>query len=144
HSAGSGKSNTIAWLAQQLIELTTDGNPQFDSIIVVTDRRALDSQLKNTIKAMFNSDWMIGHAESSADLRDLISQGKRVITTTIQKFPFILDKMGTEHRGNTFALIIDEAHSSQGGRVAGKMNEALRAATDNDEEISYEDMVINA
>lgn len=141
HSAGSGKSNTIAWLAQQLIELGSNGEAQFDSVIVVTDRRALDSQLKNTIKAMFNSDWMIGHAESSTDLRDLISQGKRVITTTIQKFPFILDKMGTDHRGNTFAIIIDEAHSSQGGSVAGKMNTALRAAADNDEDISYEDMV---
>lgn len=144
HSAGSGKSNTIAWLAQQLIELTENGISQFNSVIVVTDRRALDSQLRNTIKSMFNTDWMIGHAESSADLRDLIAQGKRVITTTIQKFPFILEKMGTEHRGNTFALIIDEAHSSQGGRVSGKMNEALRAAADNDEEISYEDLVNNA
>lgn len=144
HSAGSGKSNTIAWLAQQLIELTVDSNPQFNSIIVVTDRRALDTQLSRTIKAMFSSDWMIGHAESSDELRQLISQGKRVITTTVQKFPFILDKMGTEHRNNTFALIIDEAHSSQGGRVSGKMNEALRAAADNDEEISFEDQILQA
>lgn len=125
HSAGSGKSNSIAWLAHQLIVLKKDNSEVFDSIIVVTDRRILDQQIRYTIKQFAQVGATVGHAEHSGDLRRFIEGGKKIIITTVQKFPFILDEIGTEHRGRKFAIIIDEAHSSQGGRTAAAMNEAL-------------------
>jgi type I restriction enzyme R subunit len=125
HSAGSGKSNSIAWLAHQLISLKKDDKIVFDSIIVVTDRRILDQQICNTIKQCSQVSATVGHAEHSGDLRTFIEGGKKIIITTVQKFPFILDEIGKEHKGRTFAIIIDEAHSSQGGRTAAAMNEAL-------------------
>ncbi len=125
HSAGSGKSNSIAWLAHQLIGLKKDSSEIFDSIIVVTDRRILDQQIRDTIRQFAQVGSTVGHAEHSGDLRRFIESGKKIIITTVQKFPFILDEIGTEHRGRKFAIIIDEAHSSQGGRTAAAMNEAL-------------------
>jgi len=125
HSAGSGKSNSIAWLAHQLIVLKKDNSEVFDSIIVVTDRRILDQQIRDTIKQFAQVGATVGHADHSGDLRRFIESGKKIIITTVQKFPFILDEIGTEHRGRKFAIIIDEAHSSQGGRTAAAMNEAL-------------------
>ena len=125
HSAGSGKSNSIAWLAHQLIGLTRDGAAVFDSIVVVTDRRILDQQIRDTIKQFAQVGATVGHAEHSGDLRRFIAEGKKIIISTVQKFPFILDEIGTEPRGRRFALIIDEAHSSQGGKASGAMNEAL-------------------
>ncbi len=125
HSAGSGKSNSIAWLAHQLIGLEKDEAGVFDSIIVVTDRRILDQQIRDTIKQFAQVGATVGHAEHSGDLRRFIAQGKKIIISTVQKFPFILDEIGSEHRGRRFAIIIDEAHSSQGGKAAGAMNEAL-------------------
>lgn len=125
HSAGSGKSNSIAWLAHQLISLKKDDKTVFDSIIVVTDRRILDQQISDTIKQCSQVSATVGHAEHSGDLRTFIEGGKKIIITTVQKFPFILDEIGKEHKGRTFAIIIDEAHSSQGGRTAAAMNEAL-------------------
>lgn len=125
HSAGSGKSNSIAWLSHQLIGLKKDNSEIFDSIIVVTDRRILDQQIRDTIKQFAQVGSTVGHAEHSGDLRRFIEGGKKIIITTVQKFPFILDEIGTEHRGRKFAIIIDEAHSSQGGRTAAAMNEAL-------------------
>ena len=125
HSAGSGKSNSIAWLAHQLIGLKKDDAEVFDSIIVVTDRRILDQQIRDTIKQFAQVGATVGHAEHSGDLRKFIEGGKKIIITTVQKFPFILDEIGSEHRGRKFALIIDEAHSSQGGKTAAAMNEAL-------------------
>ena len=110
HSAGSGKSNSIAWLAHQLIGLEQDGKALFDSVIVVTDRRLLDKQIRDTIKQFTQVGSVVGHAESSGQLRTLLQEGKRIVITTVQKFPFILDAMGNEHRGRTFAIIIDEAH----------------------------------
>jgi len=142
HSAGSGKSHSIAWLAQQLVELRGDDKPLFDSVIVVTDRVILDDQIRNTLKSMANQGWMIGHAERSGDLRQLITDGKRIIITTVQKFPFIVDDIGEEHRDRDFAIIIDEAHSSQGGRAAGQMNAALGAGSeDSDDGNSPEDRI---
>ncbi len=114
HSAGSGKSNSIAWLAHQLIGLDTAGKTTFDSVIVVTDRRVLDKQIRDTIKQFAQVSSVVGHAEKSGDLRAFLKAGKKIIITTVQKFPFILDEIGDEHRGRTFAIIIDEAHSSQG------------------------------
>jgi type I restriction enzyme R subunit len=122
HSAGSGKSNTIAWLAHQLVELRTAADPmtaQFDSIIVITDRRALDTQISRTIKAYDHVASIFGHSENAEDLRDFLRKGKKIIVTTVQKFPFILDELG-DLSGKKFALLIDEAHSSQGGKTTGR------------------------
>jgi type I restriction enzyme R subunit len=129
HSAGSGKSNSIAWLAHQLIGLRPASEPGgkeiFDSIIVVTDRVILDDQIKNTIKQFAQVEATIGHAEHSGDLRRFIESGKKIIISTVQKFPFILDEIGDEHRGRKFAIIIDEAHSSQGGKTSAAVSAAL-------------------
>ncbi len=142
HSAGSGKSNSIAWLAHQLVELEQKGKAVFDSIIVVTDRRILDKQIRDTIKSFAQVGNVVGHAERSGDLRRFIHEGKKIIITTVQKFPVILADMGDEHRQNKFAIIIDEAHSSQGGRTAAKMNMALSPdISESDEEESTEDKI---
>ena len=141
HSAGSGKSFSIAWLAHQLIPLEKDGAPVFDSIIVVTDRRILDKQIRDTIRQYAQVGSTVGHAERSGDLRRFIERGKKIIISTIQKFPFILDEIGNEQRGRTFAIIIDEAHSSQGGKTSGAMAEALGKAGEVAEEETYEDQV---
>ena len=136
HSAGSGKSNSIAWLAHQLIAVKKDGKSVFDSIIVVTDRRILDSQIEETIKGFMQVAATVGHAESAEELRKLIASGKKIIISTVQKFPFILGELG-EQKGRTFAIIIDEAHSSQGGKTATAMSEAL-AEPDPEDEINDE------
>ena len=128
HSAGSGKSNSIAWLSHQLIGLKKDEVPAFDSIIVVTDRRILDQQIRDTIKQFAQVGATVGHAEHSGDLRRFIDQGKKIVITTIQKFPFILDDIGNQHRDRRFAIIIDEAHSSQGGKASAAVSIALSAA----------------
>ncbi|MBC7080427.1 MAG: type I restriction endonuclease subunit R [Methanothrix sp.] len=141
HSAGSGKSNSIAWLAHQLIGLAKDGRPVFDSIIVVTDRRILDQQIRDTVKQFAQVSATVGHAEHSGDLRRFIEGGKKIIITTLQKFPFILDEIGNEHRGRRFAIIIDEAHSSQGGRTSAKMSMALSEAGAEDEDETFEDQI---
>jgi type I restriction enzyme R subunit len=142
HSAGSGKSNSIAWLAHQLIGLARDGRTVFDSIIVVTDRRILDQQIRDTVKQFAQVSATVGHAEHSGDLQRFIESGKKIIITTLQKFPFILDEIGNEHRGRRFAIIIDEAHSSQGGRTTAKMHQALSGATgEEDEEETFEDQI---
>jgi type I restriction enzyme R subunit len=126
HSAGSGKSNSIAWLAHQLIGLKRDEKEVFDSVIVVTDRRLLDDQIQTTIKQFMQVGATVGHAERSGDLRKFIEEGKKIIVSTVQKFPFILDEIATEG-GKTFAIIIDEAHSSQGGKTSAAMSQALGA-----------------
>ena len=127
HSAGSGKSNTIAWLAHQLVELRTAADPlmaQFDSIIVITDRRALDTQIARTIKGYDHVASIFGHSDNAQELREFLRRGKKIIVTTVQKFPFVLDELG-DLSGKKFALLIDEAHSSQGGKTTAKMHDAL-------------------
>ncbi len=141
HSAGSGKSNSIAWLAHQLIGLAKDDASIFDSIIVVTDRRILDKQIRDTIKQYAQVGATLGHAEHSGDLRRFIESGKKIIISTVQKFPFILDEVGNEQRGRRFAIIIDEAHSSQGGRTSAAMAQALSQAGEEGEEETYEDQI---
>jgi len=141
HSAGSGKSNSIAWLTHQMIVIEKDGKTVFDSIIVVTDRRILDRQIRDTIKQFAQVSATVGHAEHSGDLRRFIESGKKVIITTLQKFPFILDEIGSEHRGRHFAIIIDEAHSSQGGRTSAKMSMALSEAGAEEEDETFEDRI---
>ena len=141
HSAGSGKSNSIAWLAHQLIGLRKDENEVFDSIIVVTDRRILDKQIRDTVKQFAQVGATVGHAEHGGDLRKFIESGKKIIISTIQKFPVILDEIGNEHRGRRFAIIIDEAHSSQGGRAAAKLNIALSEQGGDEDEETVEDQI---
>ncbi len=144
HSAGSGKSNSIAWLAHQLIDLQGERAPLFDSVIVVTDRKILDKQIRDTIKQFAQVGATVGPAHSANQLRTLLEDGKRIIISTVQKFPFILDAIGDEHRGRNFAIIIDEANSSQGGRTATAMAMALGAAgagPEDDEEETVEDVI---
>ncbi len=129
HSAGSGKSNSIAWLAHQLVGLEHDSSIIFDSVVVVTDRILLDKQIRDTIKQFAQVRAIVGHAERSGDLRTFLRDGKKIIITTVQKFPFVLDEIGADHHASNFAIIIDEAHSSQGGRTAASMNMALYGAT---------------
>ena len=133
HSAGSGKSNSIAWLAHQLIGLKREGREVFDSVIVVTDRRILDDQLQKTIRQFMQVGATVGHARQSGDLRRFIQEGKKIIVSTVQKFPFILDEISME-AGRTFAIVIDEAHSSQGGKTSAAMSQALagKNSCDND------------
>ena len=141
HSAGSGKSNSIAWLAHQLIGLTKDDAPVFDSIIVVTDRVILDRQIHDTIKQYAQVGATVGHADRSGDLLRFIESGKKIIISTVQKFPFILDEIGNEQRGRQFAIIIDEAHSSQGGKRSTAMATALSKAGQEGEDETYEDQI---
>ncbi len=133
HSAGSGKSNSIAWLAHQLIGVRKNAKDVFDSIIVITDRRILDDQIQATIKKFAQVGATVGHAEHSGDLRKFIESGKKIIITTVQKFPFILDEIGDQHRNRNFAIIIDEAHSSQGGKTSAALSEALVDADPEDQ-----------
>lgn len=133
HSAGSGKSNSIAWLAHQLIGLERDGRPMIDSVIVVTDRRILDKQIRDTIKQFMQVKNTVVWAQHSGDLKKAIQDGKRIIVTTVEKFPYISQEIGQEHINHTFAIIIDEAHSGQSGRNAANMNLALSGLASNSE-----------
>ncbi len=180
HSAGSGKSNSISWLAHQLIGLEQDGHPMIDSVLVVTDRRILDKQIRDNIKQFMQVANTVawaehsigleqdGHpmidsvlvvtdrrildkqirdnikqfmqvantvawAEHSGDLRKAIQDGKRIIITTIEKFPYVVPDIGASHKQNRFAVIIDEAHSGQSGRNSAQMNLALSGLASEDE-----------
>ena len=152
HSAGSGKSNSITWLAYQLIEAyprnTQAANgreadrPIFDSVIVVTDRRLLDKQLRDNIKDFSEVKNIVSPALSAADLRQSLEQGKKIVITTIQKFPFIVD--GIADLGDKqFAVIIDEAHSSQSGSAHDNMNRAIGKTEDVDAE-DVQDLILKA
>lgn len=140
HSAGSGKSNSIAWLAHQLIGLEKDGHPMIDSVLVVTDRRILDKQIRNTIKQFMQVKNTVVWAEHSGDLRKAIQDGKRIIITTVEKFPHIVSEIGQEHKNNRFAIIIDEAHSGQSGRNSSQMNLALSGLA-SDDKMDNEDRI---
>lgn len=143
HSAGSGKSNSIAWLTHQLVAVQHNKKQLFDSIIVVTDRVNLDKQIKNTIKSFAQVSTIVGHAQHSGDLRRLLQEGKKIIITTVHKFPFVLDDVGNTHRSNQFAIIMDEAHSSQSGSMAAQMNMSLSNQFESSEEDeSSEDKIL--
>ncbi|MEE9423511.1 MAG: type I restriction endonuclease subunit R [Methylococcales bacterium] len=154
HSAGSGKSNSITWAAYQLIETypaKADApgakgldQPLFDSVIVVTDRRLLDKQLRENIKEFSEVKNIIAPAFRSSELKSALEQGKKIIITTIQKFPFIIDGIDdlSEKR---FAVIIDEAHSSQSGSAHDNMNRAMGGAGGNGEEgMDAQDKILHA
>jgi type I restriction enzyme R subunit len=126
HSAGSGKSNSIAWLSYRLSSLNdADNNRIFDSVIVITDRKVLDSQLQNTIYQFEHKDGVVQKIDkNSQQLADALTAGSNIIITTLQKFPFILEKIG-ELPARKYAVIVDEAHSSQGGEGVKKLKEVL-------------------
>jgi len=141
HSAGSGKSNSIAWLAHQLLGLESAGASVFDSIVVVTDRRILDRQIGDTIGQYAQVGATVGKANRAGDLKRFIESGKKIIVSTVQKFPFILDEIGDGQRNRGFAIIIDEAHSSQGGKTSAAMAGALSEAGRVEEDETYEDRI---
>ncbi len=128
HSAGSGKSNSIAWTAYRLASLhDKDNNAVFSSVIVVTDRTVLDAQLQETISGFdhtLGAVETIGEDKNSRDLRDAINAGARIIVTTLQKFPVIYQEVENV-KGRNYAIIVDEAHSSQTGSSALKLKAAL-------------------
>jgi type I restriction enzyme R subunit len=160
HSAGSGKSNSISWLAHQLVGLfdKTNTSAVFDSVIVVTDRIVLDSQIQRNIKQFEQVAGLVEHIDKgSKHLKEALEEGKKIIITTIQKFPHIVNDIG-DLPGNKFAIIIDEAHSSQSGNTAGKLNATLskdfeKVQVDDDEfvfmdkdqhdELTSEDLVVD-
>lgn len=139
HSAGSGKSNSITWAAFQLIETYPENdavagnkgvsNPLFDSVIVVTDRRLLDKQLRENIRDFSEVKNIVAPAMTSQELKNNLQSGKRIIITTIQKFPFIIDGIANLS-DKRFAVIIDEAHSSQSGTAADNLNRAISGDAD--------------
>lgn len=153
HSAGSGKSNSITWAAYQLIETypvnedvpgaKSVEQPLFDSVIVVTDRRLLDKQIRDNIANFSDVKNIIAPAYSSKELRDSLEQGKKIIITTIQKFPFIIDGIAdlSEKR---FAVVIDEAHSSQSGSAHDNMNRAMGKQIAESEDDDAQDKIIKA
>ncbi len=154
HSAGSGKSNSITWLAYQLLETypaninTTNHRsiekPVFDSVIVVTDRRLLDKQLGDNIKSFAIVDNIYTKVGSSAELRNALENGKKIIITTIQKFPFIVDGIA-DMSDKQFAVIIDEAHSSQSGSAHDKMNQSIGKNMGNDDDdIDVQDLILQS
>lgn len=149
HSAGSGKSNSIAWAAYQLIEaypISVDipgakalDQPLFDSVIVVTDRRLLDKQLRENIKDFSEVKNIVAPAHKSSELKTALESGKKIIITTIQKFPFIIDGI-SDLSNKRFAVIIDEAHSSQSGSAHDNMNRVMGQ----DEEDDAQDKILDA
>ena len=135
HSAGSGKSNSIAWLAHQLVTLKKqDGREQFDTVIVVTDRVNLDKQIRNTIRQFMQVSATVGWARNSGELKTLLDEGKKVIITIVHKFQFILEDISTQYKNRNFAILIDEAHSSQNGSLSAKMNMVLSGNVYDDED----------
>jgi type I restriction enzyme, R subunit len=150
HSAGSGKSNTIAWTAHRLAELHNDeGKNIFDGVIVVTDRRVLDRQLSNTVDSFSQITGLVKHIENGGkELKESLESGVKIITTTLQKFPVIVDAVD-KVEGKKFAVIIDEAHSSQSGESAADLRQVLtldeaEKETENEEKAfkTVEDQII--
>lgn len=152
HSAGSGKSNSIAWLAHQASNLFKDDKRVFDTIIVVTDRKVLDSQLQDTIFQFEHKSGVIsrigheddgGRGSKSKQLAESLIRGTNIVIVTIQTFPFVIDAIKEEAslKERSFAIIADEAHSSQTGKAAAKLKQALNISQDNEEELSSEDIL---
>lgn len=130
HSAGSGKSNTIAWLAHRLTTLHDAKDERvFDTIIVVTDRRVLDSQLQKTIRSFEKTTGLVENIDkTSRQLREALESGKQIIVTTLQKFPVISAEIG-QLPGHRFAVIIDEAHSSTSGEQTKDLKKVLSVSS---------------
>jgi len=152
HSAGSGKSNSITWAAFQLIETypQSDGvpgsksvdSPLFDSVVVVTDRRLLDKQLRENIKEFSQVKNIVAPAHTSAELKMNLESGKKIIITTIQKFPFIVDGIA-DLSDKRFAVIIDEAHSGQGEASSRTLNQAMgRVNIEDEDDVDVQDIIL--
>ncbi len=152
HSAGSGKSNSITWAAYQLIETYPENdqvpgskgsdNPLFDSVIVVTDRKILDKQIRSNIKEFSQVKNIVAPAFTSQGLKEAMESGKKIIISTIQKFPFIIDGI-SDLSDKRFAVVIDEAHSSQSGSAHDNMNRAMGRQED-DEEKDAQDLIVDS
>lgn len=146
HSAGSGKSNSIAWLAHQLVTVEHSAKKAFDSIIVITDRTILDKQIRDTIKQFADVGATVGavrgdSGSKTSELSKFLDDGKKIIITTVQTFPHVLKEIGDSHRGRNYAIVIDEAHSSQGGRTAAAVNMALSADGVEEDDETTEDVI---
>jgi type I restriction enzyme, R subunit len=130
HSAGSGKTNSISWLAHRLANLHDDNDtPVFDSVIVITDRRVLDRQLQDSIYQLEHKHGVVQKIDKDSNqLADALKSGTRIIISTLQKFPFIIEKVG-ELQSRKYAVIIDEAHSSSAGENMASLREVLSAST---------------
>ena len=145
HSAGSGKSNSISWLTHQLAGAYREKGQThlFDTIIIVTDRRVLDDQLRQTVQGMERVDGLVeAITRGSRQLKQALVDGKRVVITTIQKFPYVVEEIESL-RGRSFAIIIDEAHSSTGGELASSLSQTLKRVlgVEQGQEIDGEDLV---
>ena len=148
HSAGSGKSNSISWLAHQLSVLHDDQNNRvFDSIIVISDRKVIDRQLQSAVRQFEQTLGVVETIDTtSKQLKQALEEGKTIIVTTLQKFPVIVNQIG-ELRGNKFAVIIDEAHSSQSGESTKGLkavlatNDLSQAERDDEVEVTLEDEI---
>ena len=151
HSAGSGKSNTIAWTAHRMSDLHNAENAKvFDSVIIVTDRRVLDRQLRDTVTQFEQTAGVVKAITGTSDeLKEALESGEKIIVTTLQKFPVIVESVG-KLSGKSFAVIIDEAHSSQTGESSKSLKQVLEATSlddaekedDDTKEESLEDMVL--
>jgi type I restriction enzyme R subunit len=141
HSAGSGKSNTITWLAYRLAgfyQKEDDAKAMYDSVIVVNDRRALDKQIQNNIRQLDNTPGLVAYIDenkTAQDLKTAIEEGKRIIITTIQKFPVISETIASMPN-RKYAVIIDEAHSSQSGEAARHLKKSLSLEEAENEDVS--------
>ncbi len=128
--------SSTGWLAHQLISLTKDGKAVFDSVIVITDRRILDKQIRETIKGFAQVGSVIGAVKEGVgtsktkQLTKYLRDGGKLIISTVQTFPHVLDSIGDEHRGGKFAIIIDEAHSSQSGKTSSAVSQAVADTED--------------
>lgn len=143
HSAGSGKSNSISWLSHQLVELTdtSNTNPIFDSIIVVTDRQVLDRQIRDNIKQFAQVKGVVeAITQGSKQLKEALEEGKKIIITTVFKFAYVVREIQSLSN-KKFAIVIDEAHSSQSGSSAAKMSAALNKEAGEEEE-NTEDKIL--
>ena len=143
HTTGSGKSYSIGWLSHVLTSLyrsANDAKRMFDSIVVVTDRNVLDDQLRNIIKSLAKTEGVVSGVDNSRELKRLLEQGKDIIVTTIQKFPFISDTIAPL-KDRKFAVIIDEVHSSQSGELSKELKGTL-SGLDRDGEYDYEEMLL--
>ena len=142
HSAGSGKSNSITWLSHQLVELenNTDQEKIFDSVLVVTDRKILDKQIRENIQQFAQEDKAVEATKNSKKLKSALENKRKIIITTVQKFPYVVKEIQSlsDHK---FAIIIDEAHSSQTGKSAASMSESL-SKKDSEVEETTEDKII--
>lgn len=141
HSAGSGKSNSITWLAYKLVEAQKNDEKLFDSIIVVTDRKNLDKQISDNIRNFISVSSNFAHSDSSKELEKLLVDGKKIITTTVQKFPYIIETIGNNMKGKNFAIIIDEAHSSQSGKAAASLSTAISGEYKITDDMDSEDYI---